>query len=52
MTGAQVRVGADTLWVEDSGGSGTPLVLLHPGITDSQVWGRVLPLLAGHRVIC
>jgi len=51
MTGATVQVGADTLWVEDGGGTGTPLVLLHPGITDSQVWGPVLPLLARHRVI-
>ena len=51
MTGAQLRVGADTLWLEDRG-SGTPLRHLHPGITDSQIWDRMLPLLAGHRVVC
>lgn len=51
MTELRVRVGADRLWVEDSGGEGLPLVLLHPGITDSRVWERLLPLLAGYRVI-
>lgn len=43
--------GADQLWVGDSGGPGDPLVLLHPGITDSTIWDRVLPLLDGRRVI-
>jgi pimeloyl-ACP methyl ester carboxylesterase len=47
----EVRAGADTLWVEDSGGAGPPLLLLHPGITDSTVWVRLLPLLGGHRVV-
>jgi pimeloyl-ACP methyl ester carboxylesterase len=47
----EVRAGADTLWVEDSGGAGPPLLLLHPGITDSTVWDRLLPLLGGHRVV-
>ena len=51
MTETNLRVGADTLWVEDSGGAGTALMLLHPGITDSQVWAPVLPLLTRHRVI-
>ncbi|MET0840125.1 MAG: alpha/beta hydrolase [Marmoricola sp.] len=51
MTTQQVRVGADALWVEDSGGDGPPLVLLHPGIADSRSWDRLVPLLAEHRVI-
>jgi 3-oxoadipate enol-lactonase len=46
-----VPVGQDRLWVEDSGGAGDPLVLLHPGIMDSTIWDRVLPLLAEHRVV-
>lgn len=51
MAELEVRVRADTLWVEDSGGDGPPLVLLHPGITDSRVWDRLVPLLGGCRVI-
>jgi 3-oxoadipate enol-lactonase len=46
-----LAVGADTLWLEDTGGAGVPLVLLHPGITDSEVWDRMMPLLGGQRVI-
>lgn len=46
-----LRLGADELWYDDTGGEGTPLVLLHPGIADSRVWDRLLPHLAGHRVI-
>ena len=46
-----LSVGADTLWAEDTGGAGVPLVLLHPGITDSEVWDRSMPLLGGQRVI-
>jgi pimeloyl-ACP methyl ester carboxylesterase len=44
-------VGADRLSYDDTGGPGVPVVLLHPGITDSRVWDPVLPHLAGHRVI-
>ena len=44
-------VGPDQLWIEDTGGSGEPLVLLHPGIADSTIWDGVLPLLADHRVV-
>jgi 3-oxoadipate enol-lactonase len=43
--------GVDQLWVEDSGGAGEPLVLLHPGITDSTVWDRLVPLLGERRVV-
>jgi 3-oxoadipate enol-lactonase len=49
--GALLGVGADQLWVEDSGGDGDPLVLLHPGITDSTIWDLLLPLLGDLRVI-
>ena len=49
--GDLLGVGADRLWVEDTGGDGVPLVLLHPGITDSTIWDRLLPLLDGHRVV-
>jgi pimeloyl-ACP methyl ester carboxylesterase len=44
-------VGADQLWVEDTGGAGDPLVLLHPGITDSTIWDRLVPLLGERRVV-
>jgi 3-oxoadipate enol-lactonase len=33
-----VPVGADTLWAEDSGGSGPVVVLLHEGVGDSRMW--------------
>ncbi|MFL6059788.1 MAG: alpha/beta fold hydrolase [Marmoricola sp.] len=44
-------VGPDRLWYDDSGGEGIPFVLLHPGITDSRVWDRMLPHLGPTRVI-
>ncbi len=44
-------VGRDQLWVEDLGGDGPAVVLVHPGIHDSTVWDPVLPLLDGFRVI-
>lgn len=52
-----VRLGADELWYDDietdSGADvpGPPIVLLHPGITDSRIWDPLLPQLVGHRVI-
>jgi pimeloyl-ACP methyl ester carboxylesterase len=49
--GAHLRVGADRLWVEDTGGPGEPLVLLHPGIMDSTIWDRLVPLLGDRRVV-
>ena len=49
--GELVPAGADRLWVEDTGGAGVPLVLLHPGIIDSTIWDRTLPLLRDHRVV-
>lgn len=33
------------LWWEEAG-SGEPLVLLHEGVVDSRIWGRLVPLLA------
>lgn len=41
----------DRLWVDDNGGDGPAVVLLHPGIHDSSVWEPVLPLLEGLRVV-
>ena len=39
------------LWYEEAG-SGEPVVLLHEGVVDSRIWGRVVPLLAdGHHVV-
>lgn len=49
--GALLGVGPDQLWVEDSGGAGAPLVLLHPGISDATIWDRLLPSLTDHRVV-
>lgn len=49
--GVLLGVGPDQLWIEDTGGSGEPLVLLHPGIADSTIWEGLLPLLADHRVV-
>jgi 3-oxoadipate enol-lactonase len=46
-----IRSGADDLWYDEIGGDGLPLVLLHPGITDSRVWDPLLPYLVGRRVI-
>ena len=47
-----VAVGSDTLWADDTGGSGPPVVLLHPGIGDSTIWDGVVPALVdGYRVI-
>jgi 3-oxoadipate enol-lactonase len=46
-----IEVGADRLWVDDTGGTGEPLVLLHPGIMDSTIWDRLLPLLDDRRVV-
>ncbi len=39
------------VWFDDTGGPGIPLVLLHPGITDSRIWDPLLPYLVGRRVI-
>jgi len=49
--GALLEAGDAGLWVEDSGGTGVPLVLLHPGITDLTIWDRMVPSLGDHRVV-
>jgi 3-oxoadipate enol-lactonase len=46
-----VRLGSDELWYDDLDGPGAPLVLLHPGVTDSRIWDPLLPHLVGRRVI-
>jgi 3-oxoadipate enol-lactonase len=42
-----VAVGPDQLWVEDSGGSGPVVALMHAGIADSRMWDPLWPELAG-----
>jgi 3-oxoadipate enol-lactonase len=52
MTSTMVAVDGGNVWADDSGGDGPPLVLLHPGVGDSQIWAPVLaPLAAKYRVI-
>ncbi len=46
-----VEVGADRVWVADTGGDGPVVVLVHPGIHDATVWEPVLPLLEDFRVV-
>ena len=49
--GTLITAGSDQLWVDDTGGDGVPLVMLHPGIIDSTIWDRLVSLLAGQRVV-
>jgi 3-oxoadipate enol-lactonase len=47
-----VKVDGGTVWADDTGGPGTPVVLLHPGVGDSRIWEPVMSRLAGrYRVI-
>jgi 3-oxoadipate enol-lactonase len=47
-----IAVDGGDVWADDSGGSGPPVVLLHPGIGDSRIWEPLLPALtASYRVI-
>jgi 3-oxoadipate enol-lactonase len=41
----RVPVADGILWAEDTGGDGTPLVLVHADWTDSGIWDRLVPLL-------
>jgi 3-oxoadipate enol-lactonase len=51
-TDAMVPVEGGSVWAEDSGGDGPPLVLLHPGVGDSRIWDPILPALTEtYRVI-
>jgi 3-oxoadipate enol-lactonase len=36
-----LAAGTDKIWVEDSGGSGPPLLMLHEGVGDSRMWDPV-----------
>src|ERR1700749_1050870 len=52
MASTMIDVDGGTVWADDSGGDGRPLVLLHPGVGDSRIWDPVLPPLAEkYRVI-
>ena len=52
MAETMVAVEGGEVWADDSGGGGSPLVLLHPGVGDSRIWDPVLPVLAAsYRVI-
>jgi pimeloyl-ACP methyl ester carboxylesterase len=52
MTETMIKVGADEVWSDDSGGDRPPLVLIHPGVGDSRIWDGLMPALtATHRVI-
>ncbi len=47
-----IPVDGGEVWAEDTGGGGTPLVLIHPGWGDSTIWDPLLGRLAArHRVI-
>ena len=47
-----IEVSDGTVWADDTGGPGAPVVLLHPGIGDSRVWDPVMPRLAArYRVV-
>jgi 3-oxoadipate enol-lactonase len=52
MASTMIAVDGGTVWADDSGGDGPPLVLLHPGVGDSRIWDPVLAALtARYRVI-
>lgn len=52
MTETMIKVGADEVWSDDSGGDRPPLVLIHPGVGDSRIWDGLMPeLTASYRVI-
>jgi 3-oxoadipate enol-lactonase len=47
-----VPVSGGEIWAEDTGGNGTPLVLVHPDWGNADIWSQLIGLLAGHyRVI-
>lgn len=52
MIETMVAVDGGEVWADDSGGDSPPLVLLHPGVGDSQIWAPLMPALtAEYRVI-
>jgi 3-oxoadipate enol-lactonase len=47
-----VPVAGGVLWAQDTGGDGTPVVLIHADWTDSGIWAPLVPLLRDrYRVI-
>jgi 3-oxoadipate enol-lactonase len=44
-----VPVAGGEIWAEDTGGDGTPLVLVHPGWGNADIWSQLIGLLPGHR---
>jgi 3-oxoadipate enol-lactonase len=47
-----VKVDGGTVWADDTGGPGAPVVLVHPGVGDSRIWEPVMSRLgARYRVI-
>jgi len=44
-----IPVSGGEIWARDTGGDGTPLVLLHPGWGDSSIWDPMVDLLARTR---
>jgi 3-oxoadipate enol-lactonase len=47
-----IPVDGGEIWAHDTGGDGTPVVLVHPGWGDSAIWEPVLAALdARHRII-
>jgi 3-oxoadipate enol-lactonase len=47
-----IPVDGGEVWADDTGGAGTPLVLMHPGWGDSTIWDPMLGRLAArYRVI-
>ena len=40
-----IRLDGGEVWAQDSGGEGTPVILLHPGWGDSSIWDEVVARL-------
>ena len=42
-----IQVSGGEIWAEDTGGDGTPVVLVNPGWSTARIWTPLLGLLAG-----
>ena len=53
ITGRYIELPDVKLWIMDSGGSGEPVILMHPRTGNSEFWQYTLPALsdAGYRAI-
>lgn len=52
MAATQIDVGAATLTVDDTGGGGKPIVLIHGWLGDHRTWSGLAPALSPtHRVV-